>query len=422
MALLPPSTDYTGPTVDQGNKKTFVAAMRTFVADLLGTDSGNKAAARAALGAATVDSSPIYTTTNTATAYALTPAPAITAYAAGQSFWVNFHLASGLNPTLQISGMATPPSLVMQQADGTYINVVGIPANHRSLVTLISATQALVVTMPPTALSRQIQPITASVAANALTVTVNPTTLDFRSATLTSGAVNTRTLSAAASVVVPSTATLGTISAVQSRIVVLLLDNAGTLETAVVNIAGGNDLSETGIISTTAISAAANSANVIYSTTARTNVAYRVVGYVQSTQATAGTWAAAPSTIQGVGGQSAISTAVNAAGASPLYACRAWVNFDGATGTIRASGNVASVTRNAIGDYTVTFTTAMQDANYAVVLSGQGDTAASNNGYATLFPNTAGVQSQTASTVRLRGVNGANAVAEMTVVTVAIFR
>jgi len=93
------------------------------------------------------------------------------------------------------------------------------------------------------------------------------------------------------------------VNAVQSRIVVLALNNAGTMELAVVNIAGGNDLSETGVISTTAMSAASDSNNVIYSTTARTNVAYRVVGYVESTQATAGTWATAPSTVQGNGGQ-----------------------------------------------------------------------------------------------------------------------
>lgn len=89
------------------------------------------------------------TTAGTDIAYAIVPAPALNAYKAGRSYWVKFHAASGLNPTLQISGLATPPNLVMQQADGTYINVVGIPINHRSLVTLISATQALVVTMPP---------------------------------------------------------------------------------------------------------------------------------------------------------------------------------------------------------------------------------------------------------------------------------
>lgn len=148
-----------------------------------------------------------------------------------------------------------------------------------------------------------IQPITASVGASALTCTLNPTILNFRNTPLTSGTINTRTVAAAISVVVPSTATLGTVSAQQSRLVLLALDNAGTVELAVVNIAGGNNLDETTLISTTAISAAATSASVVYSTTARTSLPFRVVGYVESTQATAGTWATAPSTIQGRGGQ-----------------------------------------------------------------------------------------------------------------------
>lgn len=46
--------------------------------------------------------------------------------------------------------------------------------------------------------------------------------------------------------------------------------------------------------------------------------------------------------------------------------CRAFVNFDGTTGTIRASYNVSSITKNGTGDYTVNFTTAMADANYTV--------------------------------------------------------
>ena len=46
--------------------------------------------------------------------------------------------------------------------------------------------------------------------------------------------------------------------------------------------------------------------------------------------------------------------------------CRAWVNFNG-TGTvaIRASFNVSSITDNGVGSYTVNFTTAMSDVNYA---------------------------------------------------------
>ena len=149
----------------------------------------------------------------------------------------------------------------------------------------------------------KIQPITASVGSSALTITLNPTSLDFRSATIGSGTVTTVSNAAAISVVVPSTATLGTVSAVQSRLVVLAINNAGTMELAVTNISGGSALDETGVISTTLIAAASNSATLYYSTTARTSVAYRVVGYVESTQATAGTWATAPSTIQGYGGQ-----------------------------------------------------------------------------------------------------------------------
>ena len=150
-----------------------------------------------------------------------------------------------------------------------------------------------------------IQPITASVATNALTITLNPTSLDFRSATLGSGAVNTRQISTAISLVISSGSTLGTVSGQQSRIVVLAIDNAGTVELAAVNISGGNQLDETNLISTTAEGGAggADSASTIYSATARTNVAYRVVGFIQSTQSTAGTWATAPSTIQGMGGQ-----------------------------------------------------------------------------------------------------------------------
>lgn len=62
---------------------------------------------------------------------------------------------------------------------------------------------------------------------------------------------------------------------------------------------------------------------------------------------------------------SSIMGALNATGTAPIYACRAWVNFNG-TGTvaIRRSGNVSSITDNGSGDYTVNFTTAMSDAYY----------------------------------------------------------
>lgn len=92
------------------------------------------------------NASTIYTTGGTSTAYTIAPAPAITAYTTGQSFFVNFNAASGASPTLQISGIATPPQLVKENADGTYSNIVlgDVPINHRSRITLIGTTQALV--------------------------------------------------------------------------------------------------------------------------------------------------------------------------------------------------------------------------------------------------------------------------------------
>jgi hypothetical protein len=70
---------------------------------------------------------------------------------------------------------------------------------------------------------------------------------------------------------------------------------------------------------------------------------------------------------------SAITNDLHVTGTAPMYACRAWVNFDG-TGTvaIRASGNVSSITDNGVGDYAINFITAMPDANYAVTANRNG--------------------------------------------------
>lgn len=67
-------------------------------------------------------------------------------------------------------------------------------------------------------------------------------------------------------------------------------------------------------------------------------------------------------------------------GSAPSYTCRAWVNFNG-TGTvaIRASGNVSSITDNGTGNYTVNFTTAMPDADYAVTGVSAGSTSGSTS-------------------------------------------
>jgi hypothetical protein len=62
----------------------------------------------------------------------------------------------------------------------------------------------------------------------------------------------------------------------------------------------------------------------------------------------------------------------NQSGAAPIYAVRAWVNFNGNNqATIRASGNVSSVARGGLGTYVVNFLVAMPDANYCFTFGGQ---------------------------------------------------
>lgn len=82
---------------------------------------------------------------------------------------------------------------------------------------------------------------------------------------------------------------------------------------------------------------------------------------------------------------SALSTA---SGSAPSYSTRAWVSFNG-TGTIaiNASGNVTSLTDNAVGDYTVNFTTALPDANYA--LCGAVNSNGASQGIALMIKSTA---------------------------------
>ena len=63
------------------------------------------------------------------------------------------------------------------------------------------------------------------------------------------------------------------------------------------------------------------------------------------------------------------SSASNASTTEHIFQGRAkvWINFDG-TGTVstRDSFNVSSLTDNGTGDYTISFTTAMANTNYAV--------------------------------------------------------
>ncbi len=230
---------------------------------------------------------------------------------------MNAMSANVLNNAQYVEAQATA-GLALASFKGAWSSLTGAlntPASviHNGYYWLLLANLANVTTDQPgvtanwvkaTVEGDQIPAITASVASNAMTLTVSPQTVDFRSATLGSGTVTRVRNAANISTVISSGSTGGTTNAVASRIAVLAINNAGTMEVAWCNMLGANVLSEEGLVTTVAEggAGAADSADVVYSTTARTSVAYRLLGYIESTQATAGTWATAPSKIQGQGG------------------------------------------------------------------------------------------------------------------------
>lgn len=70
--------------------------------------------------------------------------------------------------------------------------------------------------------------------------------------------------------------------------------------------------------------------------------------------------------------------ALSADDEAPIFACRAWVCFSGSNGEIKASGNIKTVTRNGLGDYTITFDKNMPHENYSWSSGGQHTLAAAD--------------------------------------------
>lgn len=293
----------TGVTVARGGVLSRIASDGTNIVQL--NEQMNVAPATTAtnpvqMGQVQTQAGTAFTTGGTAPAYTLTPSPAITSYAAGQRFRVNFNAVgtTGSN-TLNINGLGAI-GLAQYGPDGALIPAV-IPGN---LLTDVEYNGTYMVVLDPVSSGYSgLSPVSASVASNALTCSLAATALAFRSATLSNGAV-TPLSTGNLSLTVPSGATLGTISGVQATLALLVAYNGGSPVLCVANVAGGLDLSETNLISPTTISGSSNSASTIYSASAvSANSPYRVVGFINITEATAGTWATAPTLVQGQGGE-----------------------------------------------------------------------------------------------------------------------
>ena len=121
-----------------------------------------------------------------------------------------------------------------------------------------------------------------------------------------------------------------------------------------------------------------------------------------------------------------VSTLQNLSG-TEVYTCKAWVNFNG-TGTvaIRASGNVSSITDNGLGNYTVNFTNAMPDTNYASTFGVAQVASGSYN--ATIGPVTSGgdidlsLTTYTTTQMRLQCYRAAGNAQDPSFASVTIFR
>ena len=113
-------------------------------------------------------------------------------------------------------------------------------------------------------------------------------------------------------------------------------------------------------------------------------------------------------------------TNLNATGTAPIYACRAWVNFNG-TGTvaIRAAGNVSSITDNGTGDYSVNFTTDMSDINYCAT-GIVGDDVFANSQFS-VMDNASVSSGRNISFFRFRVASGSSTI-DTDRVNIAIFR
>jgi len=161
--------------------------------------------------------------------------------------------------------------------------------------------------------------LSAAINSNAITVTMTKCGLRFRNPTLTNGSRSYVKTDVDVSLVIASTDSfgLGTASGNQ-RIVILAINNAGTIELAAASLSGGVSLDETGVITTAASS---STSTAVKGLGIRSGVSYRVVGFIDATFTTAVGWGSLTTT-QSIGGQALNS--INSVGYG-----QTWYNLTG---------------------------------------------------------------------------------------------
>lgn len=138
------------------------------------------------------------------------------------------------------------------------------------------------------------------------------------------------------------------------------LDDSGNAAFNGISLTNDLPISEGGTGASTAAAAFANLKQ------AATETATGVVELATSAEAAAGTDTVRAITPAGLRG------GLNASGSAPIYACRAWANLDMVAGALNGSGNISAITDTGVGNFRLTFATAMQDSAYAVTATVMG--------------------------------------------------
>jgi hypothetical protein len=160
--------------------------------------------------------------------------------------------------------------------------------------------------------------LNAAVSANALTINLctinsgsntcnaptpsNPILIPFRDATIAWGDPNIVAVTSALSFTIGSGNTMGCVSGVMCRLWIISFNNAGTAALCAINARSGTNvapINEAALQTSQSGTSGGNSAQLYYcDVTALTNQAIRILGYVEISETTAGTWATGPTYVQ----------------------------------------------------------------------------------------------------------------------------
>ncbi len=193
-----------------------------------------------------------------------------------------------------------------QRATGAALSSVGLNVGASAL-----ATSAIAELSTPVNLG-----MTASVASNALTVNItgangatpspgNPVLIPFRSSTLSTGTPVIDTLQGALGITVASGNTMGCANNIACRIWIYLIDNGGTVAMGLMTCSTTGTIFPCGddqLYNSAAGTSGGSNAGTLYASTGSlSGKAVRIVGYLEATETTAGTWATAPAKLQLLG-------------------------------------------------------------------------------------------------------------------------